>query len=50
VEYQQHKTKGGIAVKQLVLLLTAIVIAAAFIAVWTSGMPMENQTIPTNFK
>lgn len=49
--YRQFKIrKGSIEISELVILVGAIVIAAAFIYVWTQGLPMDAQTIPTDFK
>jgi hypothetical protein len=46
---QFRNTKGSIEIREIMLLLAAIVFAAAFILVWTQGLPVEKQTIPTDF-
>lgn len=51
MEYQPpKKRKGSIEINEVVVLVVAIVIAAAFIYAWTQGLPIETQTIPTEFE
>lgn len=41
------KSKGDLGVDAMIGISLAILAIAAFLYVWTQGLPVENQTIPT---